>query len=180
VDLDKILKEAQESGQTQKYSLRSVDSIEEDVRVALLKMLDRGAKPSGSLRKALLEREHPVEIVDQVIARFIEVGLIDDYALARELALSMSTRKGKAKGLISIELREKGFSKDAIDEAIAEIDADSELEAAKVLAVSRMSRMADLDNDVRSRRVAGYLSRKGYASNVVWAAIRFATDSLVK
>ncbi len=180
MDLDKILKEAQESGQTQKYSLRSVDSIEEDVRAALLRMLDRGAKPSGSLRKALLEREHPVEIVDQMIARFIEVGLIDDYALAKDLAISMSTRKGKAKGLIAIELREKGFSKDAIDEALLEIDSDAELEAAKDLAVARMSRMADLEQDVRSRRIAGYLSRKGYASNVVWAAIKFATDSLAK
>jgi regulatory protein len=63
---------------------------------------------------------------------------------------------------------------------LLEIDSDAELEAAKELAVARMSRMADLEQDVRSRRIAGYLSRKGYASNVVWAAIKFATDSLAK
>lgn len=178
MDLEKILREAEDSGQIQKYSLRSVDSIEEDVRVALLKILDRGAKSSGALRKTLLEKEHPAEIVDQVIARFIEVGLIDDYALARRLATTLSQRKGKAKGLIALELRDKGFSKDAIDEALEEIDSESELEAAKELAVARMSRMVNLDIEVRSRRVAGYLSRKGYATNVVWSAVRFATDSL--
>jgi len=66
----------------------------------------------------------------------------------------------------------------AIDEALLEIDSDSELEAAKELAIARMSRLSGLDTDARSRRVAGFLSRKGYSSNVVWAAIRFATDSL--
>lgn len=180
MDLKKILEDAKSSGDAPKYTLRSVDSIEEDVRLALLKLLERGGRSSGSLRKLLLEKEHPVEIVDSLIARFTEVGLIDDYALARDLAQTLATRKSKARGMISIELREKGLAQDAIDAALSELSVDAELETAKELAISRMERLKNLDPEVRSRRVAGFLSRKGYASSVVWTAIRFATESLSK
>jgi len=178
VNIDDALKAAAVSGDKPKYSLRSVDSIEEDVRQALLKMLERGSKPSSAIRAALLAKEHPVEIVDQLIARFQEVGLIDDFALAKDLAERLFLRKSQAKKMIAMALREKGFSSEAIEYAIADLDSDAELESAKALAASRISRMADLDNDARSRKLAGFLSRKGYSSTVVWAAIKYASDQL--
>jgi len=178
VNIDDALKAAQASGDQPKYSLRSVDSLEEDVRQALLKMLERGSKPSSSLRAALVAKEHPVELIDQLIARFQEVGLIDDFALAKDTAERLFTRKSQAKKMIAMALREKGFSSEAIDYAIADLDGDAELESAKALAVSRIARMADLDTDARSRKLAGFLSRKGFSSSVVWAAIRHASDQL--
>ena len=178
MNIDDALKAALESGEKPKYSLRSVDSLEEDVRQALLKMLERGSKPSNALRVALLAKEHPVELVDQLIARFQEVGLIDDFALAKDMAERLFERKSQAKKMISMALREKGFSTEAIDYAIADLDSDAELQSAKALASSRIARMADLDADARSRKLAGFLSRKGYSSSVVWAAIRHATEQL--
>ena len=178
MDLGELLKQAEETVSGSNYSLRSVDSIEEEVRVALLKMIERGGKASSAIRKQLIEKEYQAEIVDQLISRFIEVGLIDDYALAKQWALTLSTRKAKSKTMVAIALREKGFSQDAIDEAIAELDQDRELEVASALALAKMERMSGIDSSTRERRVAGFLSRKGYSSNVVWAAVRSATQSL--
>lgn len=178
MNIDDALKAALESEDKPKYSLRSVDSLEEDARQVLLKMLERGSKPSSAIRTALLAKEHPAEIVDQLIARFQEVGLIDDFALAKDLAERLFERKSQAKKMIAMALREKGFSSETIDFAIADLDSDAELESAKELAASRITRMADLDADARSRKLAGFLSRKGYSSSVVWAAIRYATDQL--
>ena len=178
MNLEELLKQAEESEAGSKYSLRSVDSIEEEVRSSLLKMIERGGKASSVLRKQLLEKEYQAEIIDQLISRFIEVGLIDDYALAKEWAQTLSTRKAKSKSMVAMELREKGFSQDAIDEAVAELNQDRELEVASALALAKMERMKGLDSSVRERRVAGFLSRKGYSSNVVWAAVRAATQTL--
>lgn len=178
MDLKKILDEATNSGEPTKYTLRSVDSIEEEVRAALLRMLERGSKSSATLRKNLVEKEYQPEIVDQLIARFIEVGLIDDYALARDIAESLATRKAMAKGMISITLREKGFSKDVIEDAVSSLDQDAELAQAISLAEAKLNRMQALEKDVRARRVAGFLSRKGYSSSIVWKAIKAAEDSL--
>jgi regulatory protein len=178
MDIEQILKEAAESGNVSTYSLKSVDTLEEDVRQALIKMIERGGKSSKALRTALIAKEFPREIVDQMIARFIEVSLIDDFALARDLVELAVNRKAKAKSVIARELSEKGLPKEAIDAALSGIDQDSELEAAKTIAEKRIRQLLKLDPDVRQRRLAGFLSRKGYSSSVVWAAVRFATEQM--
>jgi regulatory protein len=52
------------------------------------------------------------------------------------------------------------------------------LAAAQDLAARRIRQMSALAKDVRERRLAGYLGRKGYPSSVVFAAIRFAESQL--
>jgi regulatory protein len=160
-----------------KYSLQSVDSLEEEIRQALLRTITRGSKSSGQLRTAMLGKEYPAELVDQLIERLTEVGLINDFQMAKDLVQSQLNRKAVAKSVLSRTLREKGFPKDAIDEALAEIDSDSELEAAKKVAESRIRQLMKLEPEVRSRRLAGFLTRKGYSSSVVWAAVKHASST---
>lgn len=159
-----------------KYSLQSVDTLEEEIRQSLLKILSRGAKSSGQIRTALLAKEYPAELVEQLIERFKEVNLIDDFAVAKDWVQSQQTRKPKAKSVMARTLREKGFGSDAIEAALADLDQDSELEACKKLAESRVRQLMKLEPEVRSRRLAGFLTRKGYSSSVVWASVKHATS----
>jgi regulatory protein len=159
-----------------KYSLQSVDSLEEEIRQSLLKMLARGAKSSGKLREALLAKDYPPQLVDQLIDRFTEVSLIDDFQMAKDWVQSQLSRKAAAKSVLAMSLRTKGFPAEAITAALSEIDADSELEAAKRIAVTRIRQLMKLDPDVRSRRLAGFLTRKGYSSSIVWAAVKHASS----
>ena len=69
------------------------------------------------------------------------------------------------------------MSQELVEEAISGITAEDDFESAKQLATRRFRQMAHLEKEVRTRRLAGYLQRKGYASNAVFAAIRFAEDS---
>ncbi len=178
MDVETFLKDLPPAEDAPKYSLKSVDSIEEDVRKALLKLLERSSKSSGQLRTLLLEKEFPVQLVDQMIDRFIEVGLIDDLSLAKDFTEVAVTRKSKAKSVIARELRAKHFPQEAIDAAISEIDSDSELEAAKKLAETRFRQLMKLEPEVRTRRLSSYLMRKGYSSSVVWAAVRHASGEV--
>jgi len=178
LDIDSFLKDIEPSDESVKYSLKSVDSIEEEVRQALLKLIERSSKSSGALRKLLAEKDLPAQVIDQMIDRFIEVGLIDDYALARDFTELAVSRKSKAKSVIARELRAKSFPQEAIDAAIADIDVESELEAAKKLAESRIRQLMKLDPDVRTRRLSSFLMRKGYSSSVVWAATRHASGEV--
>ena len=180
MDIDTFLKDIESAEGANKYSLKSVDSLEEDVRQALLKLIERSGKSSGQLRTLLLDKEFPVQLVDQMIERFIEVGLIDDFTLARIFAESAVARKAKAKSVIGRELRAKLFPQDAIDAALAEIDSDSELEAAKGLAESRYRQLLKLEPEVRTRRLSSFLMRKGYSSSVVWAAVRHASGEVAR
>jgi regulatory protein len=178
LDINSFLKDLEPAEGSNKYSLKSVDSIEEDVRQALLKLIQRSGKSSGQLRASLLEKEFPVQLVDQMIDRFIEVGLIDDFALAKDFTELAVSRKSKAKSVIARELRAKNFPQEAIDSALADIDSDSELEAAKALAESRYRQLLKLEPEVRTRRLSSFLMRKGYPSSVVWAAVRHASGEV--
>ncbi len=159
-----------------KYSLQSVDSLEEEIRQSLLKMIARGAKSSGKLREALLAKDYPAQLVDQLIDRFTEVSLIDDFQMAKDWVQSQLSRKAAAKTVLGMTLRDKGFPAEAIAAALLEIDADSELESAKKIATTRMRQLMKLEPEVRSRRLAGYLTRKGYSSSIVWAAVKHASS----
>jgi len=159
-------------------ALQSVDSIEEEVRTFVLKKLERTAQPSGKLREALIAKGFAKEIFEPIIERFIEVGLIDDYALAKSYVEHSLTRKGKSRTMIARELREKGLTADAVNEAIATIDTDREADAANAIAEQKIRSLARYDQAERAKKLGAFLSRKGYASNVVWAAVRHAEATL--
>lgn len=115
-----------------------------------------------------------------MIDRFIEVGLIDDVAMAKSFTEVAVSRKSKAKSVIARELRAKNFPQEAIDLALADIDMDDELETAKSLAESRYRQLLKLEPEVRTRRLSSFLMRKGYSSSVVWAAVRHASGEVAR
>ena len=128
------------------------------------------------MRKILEQREIPSEIAERVLERFDEVGLIDDEAFAETIVNSRLNFKGLAKSSIKRELAEKGVESFIVEAATAEITSETEFEVAKNLAAKRYRQVAHLDKASRDRRLAGYLGRKGYSSNIVFAAIRHAQN----
>lgn len=151
---------------------------EQRARNVLLYQLSRGAKSAHTLRQILEKREIDVEIAESVIQRFIEVGLIDDLAYAETIVNSRRKFKGLAKSAIKRELSQKGVNAAIVEQVTAEVTNEDELEMAIELALKRVVRMAQLDREVRQRRLNGYLARKGYSSSVVLAAVKEAEQSL--
>lgn len=154
--------------------LLSPERLEKRARNVLLHQLARSAKSTTQLRKILEQREIPTEIAEKVIERFTEVGLIDDAAFAETIVNSRRNYKGLSKSAIKRELDEKGISQAMVEEALSGISPEDDFESAKQLASKRYRQMAHLDKEVRTRRLAGYLQRKGYSSGSVFPAIKFA------
>jgi regulatory protein len=169
-----------EDGSLDQPRLLSPEKQESRARNVLLHQLARSAKSTSQLRKILEQREITPEIAEKVIERFTEVGLIDDAAYAETIVNSRRNYKGLAKSAIKRELNEKGVSQELVEEAISGITAEDDFESAKQLATRRFGQMAHLEKEVRTRRLAGYLQRKGYASSAVFAAIKFAEESHVQ
>jgi regulatory protein len=166
-----------EDGSLDQPRLLSPEKQESRARNVLLHQLARSAKSTSQLRKILEQREISSEIAERVIERFTEVGLIDDAAYAETIVNSRRNYKGLAKSAIKRELNDKGVSQELVEEAISGITAEDDFESAKQLATRRFGQMAHLEKDVRTRRLAGYLQRKGYASSAVFAAIKFAEET---
>ena len=161
-------------------ALVSVDRLEERAKNIVLHQLSKGAKTSQQLREILQRREIPEQIAEAVILRFTEVELLDDQAYAQGLTDARRRSKGMSKSAISRELSQKGLDAETIEAVTASITPEQEFDTALELAIKKFSQMSYLPEEVRTRRLAGFLSRKGYPSSIVFAAIREAGEQAVK
>jgi regulatory protein len=158
----------------------SPEKQESRAKNVLLYQLGLSAKSKDQCRKILIKREIDADIIEKVLDRFEEAQIIDDRMFAKTFTNSRIRAKGLARGAIARELREKGVSQHHIEDALSELDSDSEISRATELAVNRIARMGHLDNEVIKRRLAGFLGRKGYSGSVVSSAIRTALLEAVK
>lgn len=158
----------------------SKEKLESRTRNVLLFQLSKGAKSKAQLRAIMVKREIPEEIFEPILDRFEEAGLINDHAFAEVVVNSRRAHKGLSKSAIKRELGTKGVAAEIVEEVTSGITSEDELETAKELAARRIRQMSHLEKAVRERRLSGYLSRKGYAGGIVYAAIRYAEEQAVK
>lgn len=117
--------------------------------------------------------------VDETLAaaeldRLESVGLLDDAALAVTLVYTQHTRRGLGRAAIAQELKRRHVDAVIIEDALAEIADDDELERATELALKRVPQLHGVDDETATRRLNGFLARKGYGGSVVRAAVEKA------
>lgn len=119
-----------------------------------------------------MARDIEPEVADEVIARYIDVGLLDDTSLAAMIARTRHHERGKSARAIAVELARKGFSEDDIAHALAPIDREAEHQAASALAAKKWNSTSSLPTEVRVRRVVGHLGRKGYSPSLAFTLVK--------
>jgi regulatory protein len=139
--------------------------------------LARRGMSRWELEQVLAKREIDPAIAEAELDRLESVGLLDDAALAVTLVYTQHTRKGLGRTAIAQELKRRHIDPDIIEEALAEIADDDELERATELAVKRIGQLSSYDDDTVKRRLNGFLARKGYSSGVVRQAMDAAFAS---
>lgn len=160
--------------------LSSVDNLEERGRNLLLRILEKGPKTSAQLKEALLKAEIPEEIANGLISRFSEVQLIDDASYASDVASATRKSKGLGRSMVSRKLADKGLSQEVISEVLENISDEDELATATEIAIKRIGQLARFDSETRKRRLVAFLQRRGFRSEVVFAAVREAEAEAVK
>lgn len=89
----------------------------------LKRVLMRKVKKSCTFHQDSVETFAPM--VDELVARYAAVGLVDDAVFSRGRVSSLR-RQGKSKQAILAKLQAKGLSKTQIETALREIDGDDE------------------------------------------------------
>ncbi|HZC69058.1 MAG TPA: regulatory protein RecX [Jatrophihabitans sp.] len=142
-------------------------------RAICLRLLTQRARSRAELAEALRKRGVPDDSASRVLDRFVEVGLIDDAALAASLAGAQHQERGLARRAVAAKLRQRGLA-DEVEGALSEIDRDSERERARELVAKRRRALAGLPAEVQVRRLVGLLARKGYPSGLSYSVVREA------
>jgi len=147
-------------------------------RQVCLTLLTLAPRTRAQLAVALRKRGIPDEVADGVLARFEDVGLIDDAAFARSWVESRHYSRGLAGRALSAELKQRGVAADEIKAAIDEqLSPDAEIIAARRLVERRIHGTRGLPPDQRTRRLAGMLARKGYPPGLAYRVIREALEA---
>lgn len=143
-------------------------------REIALRKLETRDRTRSELADALHARATPQPIVDAVLDRLTEVGLVDDTRFARSWVETRQRTRRLAGRALSAELRSHGVADDLVAAAVDEIDPAVEQRAAYQLARDRVARSRGLPTAVVTRRVVGQLSRRGYDAGLAFRAVRAA------
>jgi regulatory protein len=151
----------------------------EDVaRKILLDQLTGQARTRAELAQKLARKNVPEEVAERLLARFEEVGLVDDESFARSWVQSRQAGKGLARRALAQELRRKGVDDDVAREVLDDVDPDDEAEAARMLVRRKLRSVQRLDRATAVRRLSGMLARKGHSAGVAFRVVREELDAV--
>lgn len=142
-----------------------------------LRRLTAAPRTAHELRGDLLARGVDAAIADEVVERYLEVGLLDDEAYARMWVSSRARTKGTARPVLRQELRRKGVDDAVIAQVLAEVDDGQEAARGRALVEARLPGTARLDPPARMRRLVGALMRRGYGAGTAQRIVREALEA---
>ncbi len=143
---------------------------------AALHLLTARARTRVELERRLQQRGFEPAAIGETLDRLAAVGLIDDEALARDLASSRAAQ-GVDASMIAVELRDRG-----VDPAVAAVAADAAVptgertERCRELARSRLAKLQGVSPEVQFRRLAAYLTRRGYPAEIAETVVDELVD----
>ena len=155
------------------------DDPERAYRVAreiALRKLETRDRTRAELADALRARATPETVVEAVLDRLGDVGLVDDTRFAISWVESRQRTRRLAGRALTAELRRHGVADAVAASAVGGIDPAAEEHAAFQLARERVARSSGLAQEVLTRRIVGQLSRRGYDGALSFRAVRAALD----
>ena len=125
----------------------------------------------AELRAWLDERGYAPEAVEEAVARLVELGQLDDARFARAFAGDKRDLRGWGPDRIRAALQARGVAGDRIADALAADPDDEQVDRATALLRERGGELGD---EAARGRALGFLVRRGYGSEVAYAAVRRA------
>jgi len=153
------------------------DDPEARAREICLRLLTLAPRTRAQLADALRKRGIPDTVVAGVLAKYADVGLIDDAAFARAWVESRHYSRGLAGRALAAELKQRGVDSGEIRDAIEELGPAAEVSTARKLVAQRLAGTRGEPAQARTRRLAGMLARKGYPPALAFRVIREALEA---
>jgi regulatory protein len=125
------------------------------------------------VERKLSDREFPPEIVSSVIDHLSRLGYLNDEQFARQWAASRVRSRGYGRRRLAQELRAKGISPDIIKNTLGDLfEGSAETDIARGEADKKLKALSRFEPEVRRRRLAGFLERKGFTSEIIRTILR--------
>ena len=138
-----------------------------------IKLLGMRALTTQELRQRLARRGYAPDQIQAVVVRLTASRYLDDAEYARAWAIARAHRHSVGPARLARELRSRGIAEREISgvlrEAFGERDAR---EVAETAAVRKLKALQGLAPEIARRRLGAFLTRRGFAVEVVLALCR--------
>ena len=120
------------------------------------------------LADKLQDKEFPDSVIDAVLEHVTRLGYLDDGTFAAQWAASRVRSRGFGRRRLEQELRIKGISREIIKETLNTLFEEApEAETARKEAEKKLRTLTRFEPEVRRRRLAGFLERRGFSSDII-------------
>ena len=163
------------------FKSRTIDS-EPALYDAAIKILSRRAHSVSDMKKALIRRAADEGLIQKVLARLKQNGLIDDARYAKQFARQRTEIRHQGKFRVARELRARGVPDRHIESAVEEAAANSDEAAMVRQRIDRKLKFHLGDKkgrEIDDRKIASLyrtLLRAGFSSDTIRRELKRATS----
>lgn len=140
-----------------------------------LKYLSYRQRSIKEVEDQLARKGYEESIIENTKNHLIDKNYLNDYEFAENFIRDKSHLNNYGIEKIKYELFRKGISKSIIAKTL-KFDEDDEYNNAMKLANKKIRSYANLDEAQATRKLGGYLQRRGYRYETVWKVIRDLLD----
>ena len=124
------------------------------------------------IRTRLHDKGYDDEITEACVSELLELGYLDDDLYAREYIL-FGLDKGKGMRRIALELEKKGIGRDALEQAVYDLEEEEEVDVSErqlVRALEIAVKMAEgrEPDDKLAEKIGRKLMSRGYKNDIVY------------
>ena len=147
-----------------------------EAATSAMRLLRHRPRSEHELRQRLIAKEFAPPAVDEALDRVRAWGLLDDAEFAAEWVRGRRRRRGRSRGALERELRDKGVAEGHIANAVADIDESDERRQATELARARLGRrpaaaLSGPEAQGERRRLVAFLARRGYPTGLAMSVV---------
>ena len=152
-----------------------MDSLEK-ARACALRLIKFRPRSEAELKTRLGREGFSASTIDTLLAELKRKDFVNDAKFARYFATQRMTMKPMSRRALAADLKSRGIEFQWIEQALNEAtEGTDELETARALAQSRSSHLKGLKPEAAKRRLFGFLSRRGFSSDIAYRVIRDVT-----
>jgi regulatory protein len=139
-------------------------------------LLEAAPRSRAQLAAELRRRRVPEDAATAVLARFTEVGLIDDATFASAWVESRHHGRGLAGRVLAAELDRRGVGRADIQAAVARLSPETEAATARELVERKLASTRGKPAQAQAKKLVGMLARKGYPPGIAYRVVREALE----
>jgi len=171
--LARNLSPGQELSQHDIENLQGGESVERSYGAAL-NFLSYRPRSRREIADYFRRKKIDLDVVEAVVARLERAGLLDDQEFARFWVDNRQSFRPRGTRALRMELRQKGLESGVIDEALAQVG--DEEDTAYATGLTRVRTYGAFDEREFSRKMIGFLQRRGFPYDAASAAAKRLWD----